>query len=169
MGYVTAMIEIAEQEAVTGPLDAIVYASSSGGTQAGIILGAQLTGWLGKVELLGISIDEREKILDERVEALVNEGAALLGLEWRINRNVPQVIDAYLGGGYAIVGDPEREAIKLLARHEGILADPVYMGRALAGLIDLIRLGKFKKGQRILFWHTGGSAALFAFQKELGL
>lgn len=169
MGFVTAVLELAGQEAITGPLDAVAYASSSGGTQSGMILGAHMAGWLGRVRLVGISVDEHEKILAERVAGLVNGGAALLGLDWRIKDDVPEVVDSYLGGGYAVVGDPEREALRLLARHEGILADPVYTGRALAGLIDLIRLGEFKAGQRVLFWHTGGSAALFAFGDALGL
>jgi D-cysteine desulfhydrase len=134
-----------------------------------MILGAHLAGWLGRVRLVGISVDEREEILSERVANLVNEGAALLGLEWRINDDVPEVVDSYLGGGYAVVGDPEREAIRLLAQHEGILVDPVYTGRALAGLIDLIRRGEFGQGQRVLFWHTGGTAALFALADDLGV
>lgn len=169
MGFVQAVIELAAQEPVTGPLDALAYASSSGGTQAGMILGAQAAGWLGKVRLVGISVDERETILADRVAGLVNGGSALLGLDWRIEQDVPDVVDSYLGGGYAVVGEPEREALRLLARHEGILADPVYTGRALAGLIDLIRRGEFTTGQRVLFWHTGGSAALFAFGEALGL
>ena len=68
----------------------------------------------------------------------------------------------YLGAGYGEMGDPEREAITLFARNEGVLLDPVYTGRAAAGMIDLIRRGFFKPGQSVLFWHTGGSPALFA-------
>lgn len=169
MGYVLAMQEIAEQASLCGRLDAIVFASSSGGTQAGMTLGGYLTGWLGEVQLLGISVDEREAILGARVANLVNEGIQLLGLDWWVNDDVADINDDYLGGGYAVVGEPEREAIRLLAQHEGILADPVYTGRALAGLIDLVRRGKFKAGQRVLFWHTGGAAALFALGKSLGL
>ena len=75
--------------------------------------------------------------------------------------------DGYLGAGYAIMGDPEKEAISLVARTEGILLDPVYTGRAMAGLIDLIRKGEFGKDETIVFWHTGGSAALFAYADQL--
>ena len=75
--------------------------------------------------------------------------------------------DAYLGAGYAVLGEPEREAIRLVARQEGILLDPVYTGRAMAGLIDLVRKGEFGKDETILFWHTGGSAALFAYADGL--
>lgn len=167
MGYVTAIQELADQATVTGELDTVVFASSSGGTQAGLIVGSYLTGWLGKVQLLGISVDEREATLGPRVANLVNEGAQALGLNWWVNDDVADINDDYLGGGYAVVGDAEREAIQLLAQCEGILADPVYTGRALAGLIDLVRQGQFKTGQRVLFWHTGGAAALFAFESEL--
>jgi 1-aminocyclopropane-1-carboxylate deaminase/D-cysteine desulfhydrase-like pyridoxal-dependent ACC family enzyme len=68
----------------------------------------------------------------------------------------------YLGGGYGVMGNPESEAIKLFAQAEGIFLDPVYTGRAAAGLIDLIRKGFFDPGQKVLFWHTGGAPALFA-------
>ena len=78
-----------------------------------------------------------------------------------------EVNDHYLGGGYAVMGTPEREAIYLCAQAEGLLVDPVYTGRALAGLIDLIRQGEFKSGQNILFWHTGGTPALFAYADQL--
>ena len=70
--------------------------------------------------------------------------------------------DDYLGGGYGIMGEPEVEALKMFARSEGILLDPVYTGRAAAGLIDLIRRGLFTADQKVLFWHTGGSPAIFA-------
>jgi len=75
--------------------------------------------------------------------------------------------DGYLGGGFAVMGEPEREAIRLMARHEGILLDPVYTGRAMAGLIDLVRRGEIGKDETVLFWHTGGSPALYAYADEL--
>jgi len=77
------------------------------------------------------------------------------------------VRDDYLGGGYAVIGDAEREAIRLAARLEGLLVDPVYTGRALAGLIDLVRKGEFASDQNVLFWHTGGTPALFAYAGQL--
>ncbi|HTP08164.1 MAG TPA: pyridoxal-phosphate dependent enzyme, partial [Anaerolineae bacterium] len=78
-----------------------------------------------------------------------------------------EVNDHYLGGGYAVMGEPEREAIRLCAQTEGLLVDPVYTGRAMAGLIDLIRAGEFKSEQNVLFWHTGGIPALFAYAQQL--
>jgi D-cysteine desulfhydrase len=75
--------------------------------------------------------------------------------------------DGYIGDGYAVLGDPEREAIHLFARYEGLVLDPVYTGRAAAGLIDLIREGHINEDEQILFWHTGGTPALFAYAQKL--
>lgn len=169
MGYVRAMEELAAQTKDQPPFDAVVFATSSGGTQAGMMIGAKVAGLIGKTRLLGISVDMSARTLHDRITQLVREGCQKLGVEWDgagISKAL-HINDNYIGGGYAVVGDPEREAIRLLARKEGILADPVYTGRALAGLLDLIRKDIFKKDQRVLFWHTGGSAALFAFEKEL--
>lgn len=169
LGYASAMREFAAQERGLSPFDAHVFASSSGGTQAGMMLGAYLTGLARDVALLGISVDRPAADLAADVIALATSGAQVLGLAWQPDPAAVQVNDAYTGGGYAVIGDAERDAIQLLAQREGILVDPVYTGRALAGLIDLIRQGHFTAGQRVLFWHTGGYAALFAFSRELGL
>jgi D-cysteine desulfhydrase len=165
MGYAAAMREVGEQAEKIGAFDVHVFATSSGGMQAGMILGAHLAGI--DARLLGISVDERRSALAPRVADLANDGARRLGLDWRIDENVPDINDDYLGGGYAVVGKLEREAIRLLAENEGLLVDPVYTGRAFGGLVDLIRRGEFGKGQRMLFWHTGGTAALFAFADAL--
>ncbi len=169
MGYVAAMSEYAAQAGALGPFDAHVFATSSGGTQAGMLLGAHLARLPETTRLLGISVDRPAADLVPHIAALADRGAALLGTDWRADPATIEVNDAYRGGGYAVVGPPEREAIRLLARHEGILADPVYTGRALAGLIDLVRQGRFEAGQRVLFWHTGGTAALFAFASTLAI
>ena len=166
LGYAAAMQEYAAQTASTGPFDCITFASSSGGTQAGMLLGAHLAG-LDDTILLGISVDRPASELTALIAKLGNAGAELLGLDWRLMPEAVHVNDSYTGGGYAVVGDPEREAIRLLARHEGIVVDPVYTGRALAGLLDLVRQGYFSAGQRVLFWHTGGTAGLFAFPEAV--
>jgi D-cysteine desulfhydrase family pyridoxal phosphate-dependent enzyme len=140
--------------------DWIVFASSSGGTQSGLVAGARLFGYQGKV--LGISVDETKQVLQERVAVLATATADLLGEVENFDPQDVWVNDDYLGGGYGIMGAPEREAITLFARSEGLLLDPVYTGRAAAGLIDMIRGGFFEAGQEVLFWHTGGSPALFA-------
>jgi 1-aminocyclopropane-1-carboxylate deaminase/D-cysteine desulfhydrase-like pyridoxal-dependent ACC family enzyme len=109
-------------------------------------------------------VDEEAAVLKERVAKLASQTAELLGNRIAFSPDEILVNDAYLGGGYGVVGEPEREALRLFARMEGLLLDPVYTGRAGAGLIDLVRLGFFSKGQTVLFWHTGGTPALFADQ-----
>ncbi len=167
MGYVAAMREAATQVETPNWFAAHVFATSSGGTQAGILLGAHLAGIPASVRLLGISVDQPAAAFAPRVATLAADGARLLGLDWTPPAEAILVDDGYCAAGYAVVTEREREAIRLLARFEGILVDPVYTGRALAGLLDLIRRGAFAREQRVLFWHTGGTAALNAFARDL--
>jgi len=157
VGYYTAFQEFISQGVDT---DWIVVASSSAGTQAGLVLGAKSTGWKGKI--LGISIDHPAAELQGEAARLASEAAERLDMTLRFDPEEVLVNDGYLGGGYAVMGKPEIEAIRLFARTEGLLLDPVYTGRAAAGMIDLIRQGYFKEKDRILFLHTGGTPALFA-------
>jgi D-cysteine desulfhydrase family pyridoxal phosphate-dependent enzyme len=162
--YAFAMQELVEQGARP---DWIVFPSSSGGTQAGLVLGARLSGFTGKV--LGISVDEPQEVLQERAAGLASATAELLGEKVAFSPDDILVNADYLGGGYGVMGEPEKEAVRLFARQEGLLLDPVYTGRAAAGMIDLIRKGFFPAGQSVLFWHTGGTPALFASRyRELG-
>jgi D-cysteine desulfhydrase family pyridoxal phosphate-dependent enzyme len=164
--YALAMVELKEQmEANNLNFDRIIFASSSGGTQAGLVVGAGMTGFRGEVS--GISVDEDLETLRSTVARIATETATLLGQPRAYS---PQDISAntdYLGAGYAIMGKPEREAIELFAQTEGILVDPVYTGRAAAGMIDLIRRGVIGKQETILFWHTGGTPALWAYAGQL--
>lgn len=164
LGYVQAMLELAEQNVHP---ESIVFPSSSGGTQAGMLVGARLSGFEGKI--LGISVDEPEDILTFRVAELATQTAAYIGKDWAFSAGDVLVNDSYTGGGYAVMDDPEIEAIQLFAKNEALLLDPVYTGRAAAGMIDLIRQGYFEKDQTVLFWHTGGGPALFAskYQERL--
>ncbi len=170
-GYVAAAEELAEQlqrapsKFNVKHFDTIVFASSSGGTQAGLALGVAALGLQTRV--LGISVDAEEAALRARVAALANRTAEKLGIETLLAEADIHVDAGYLGSGYAVVGEAEREAIKMAARTEGLLLDPVYTGRAFAGLLDRIRRGKHKPGERILFWHTGGTVSLPAFRDAL--
>lgn len=157
VAYALAMQEFIEQGQ---PVDWIVFPSSSGGTQAGLALGSRLAGFPGKV--LGISVDEQAEVLQQRVAALASAAADLLGEKLAFQPQDILVNADYLGGGYGVMGAMEREAIQLFAENEGLLLDPVYTGRAAGGMIDLIRKGFFQRGERVLFWHTGGAPALFA-------
>jgi D-cysteine desulfhydrase len=164
--YILAMQELVTQlKEENLNVDFIVFASSSGGTQAGLVLGAQLYGFQGQI--FGISVDHPADGLRTQVAALATATATHLGLDSISVVDHVLVHDDYLGGGYAIVGDNEREAIHLVAQLEGILLDPVYTARAMGGLIDLIRWGAFTRGQTVLFWHTGGTASLPAFADKL--
>lgn len=162
--YAYAMLELLEQGYRP---DWVVFASSSGGTHAGLVLGARLGGFAGRV--LGISIDEPADVLQARVATLATQTADLLGEKLVFHPVDILVEDGYLGGGYGVMGSPEREALALFARQEGLLLDPVYTGRAAAGLIDLAHKGAFRSGEQVLFWHTGGTPALFSepYRQEL--
>lgn len=165
-GYVLAMEELTRQLASQNlNVDFIVFASSSGGTQAGLVLGAQVYGFRGHI--LGISVDHPAEDLQTQAAALATATATHLGLGPVSLAGKVDVNDDYLGAGYAMVDDTEREAIHTVGQLEGILLDPVYTGRAMGGLIDLIRWGAFTRGQTVLFWHTGGTAALPAFADKL--
>lgn len=157
LGYAFAMQEFLAQDV---PADWIVFGSSSGGTQAGLVLGQRLFGYTGQV--LGISIDEPAKALRQHVAGLATAAAEKLGEPIRFDAADVLVNDEYCQAGYGVFGDQEREAINLFASYEGLLLDPVYTGRAAAGLIDLIRKGYFRRDETVLFWHTGGTPALFA-------
>jgi D-cysteine desulfhydrase family pyridoxal phosphate-dependent enzyme len=161
--YAAAMEELTTQ--TSQQFDRIVFASSSGGTHAGLAVGAVLTGFRGQV--LGISVDEELASLQELVAGIATGIYRMLG-DSRVMKPAEVCANAdYLGGGYAIMGPPEREAIELFARYEGIMVDPVYTGRAAAGMIDLIRRGVIAKDETILFWHTGGIPALWAYMNQL--
>jgi L-cysteate sulfo-lyase len=157
LGYGFAMQEFMDQNVNA---DWIVFGTSSGGTHAGLVLGQRVFGYKGKV--LGISIDEPEAWLKMRVSELASDASELLGE--RIDFTPDDVLanEEYCQAGYGVLTDAEREAVKLFARTEGLLLDPVYTGRAAAGMLDLIRKGFFKKDETVLFWHTGGAPALFA-------
>ena len=162
--YTIALEELIQQGIKT---DWIVFPTSSGGTQAGLVFGTRLFNFNGKV--LGISVDEREEVLRERVVDLANAIADQVEENVKVEKSDVLVNSDYLGHGYGVMGETEREAIHLFARYEGLLLDPVYTGRAAGGMIDLIRKGFFGKGDTILFWHTGGTPALFAdaYRNEL--
>lgn len=164
-GYVYAMKELLEQiERQETPLtsipDWIVFASSSGGTQAGLVVGADLVGYKGGI--LGISVDEPAIVLKDRVANLANKTADYLQVSVDYRSDQILVNSDYLGGGYGVMGDVESEAIHKFARNEGIFLDPVYTGRAAGGMLDLLKRGFFGVNEIVLFWHTGGTPALFA-------
>ena len=162
--YAYAVKELVEQcvdssMAISIP-DWIVFASSSGGTQAGLVTGVHLFPTPTKV--LGISVDETAPVLRERVAKLATQTTELFGENLTFKVEEILVCDDYLGGGYGVMSEAEKQAVQMFARYEAILLDPVYTGRAAAGLIDLIGKGQFSPDENVLFWDTGGAPALFA-------
>jgi D-cysteine desulfhydrase family pyridoxal phosphate-dependent enzyme len=164
VAYAFAMQEMLEQGHHP---DWIVFATSSGGTHAGLVAGARKFGFHGRVQ--GISIDYEAAPFKQLIADLARETSVLLGdTESYLVEDI-LVNDDYLGEGYAVMGAPERESIALFARYEGLLVDPVYTGRAAAGMLDLIRKGIITKNETVLFWHTGGTPALFDSKYAQGL
>ncbi len=168
-GYVLAMTELAEQLRATGQrVDHIVFGSSSGGTQAGMVVGARVAGITARLHGVGIDKDDRPPgPYEDELAQIANECADYIGFGARFTREDFRVVYGYMGRGYGVVGDLEREAIRMAASREGIILDPVYAGRAFGAMLDLIRKSLFKRGETVLFWHTGGAPALFAYTKDL--
>jgi D-cysteine desulfhydrase len=159
LGYAFAMKELVDQNVGA---DWIVFATSSGGTHAGLLLGQRVSGYKGKV--LGISVDESEEWLKQHVSELASLASEKLGKRIEFTPGEVLVNANYCSAGYGVLAEQEREAIRLFATCEGLLLDPVYTGRAAAGMIDLIRKGFFKNDETLLFLHTGGQPALFTNQ-----
>ncbi len=159
LGFARGLVEIATSSVQP---DVIVHSTSSGGTQAGLIAGAALLGT--KARILGVSADDPAASLAATVRALLEGMAERLGAKpasLGADRDA-DVDDTHVGGGYGVPTPASTEALELVARREGILLDPVYTAKAMAGLIARIRAGEFAESHTILFWHTGGQAGYFA-------
>lgn len=164
MGYVACAEEILAQSFEKGlRIDRVVCASGSAGTQAGLLVG--LWGNRTQIPVVGINVSRTKEAQEELVWNLARKTAALAGIKEEVPREEVLCFGDYVGPGYSIPTHGMVEAVRLLARTEGILLDPVYTGKAMAGLIDLVRKGYFSKDENVLFVHTGGSPALFAYME----
>jgi 1-aminocyclopropane-1-carboxylate deaminase/D-cysteine desulfhydrase-like pyridoxal-dependent ACC family enzyme len=155
--FVDAISELAAQ---IDPPDVIIHATSSGGTQAGLVAGCSLAGW--RTRIIGISADETSVSLEQTIRGLLSGLAELLGFEAR--RFAPaavEVDDGFVGEGYGIPTTESREALELTARTEALFLDPTYTAKAMAGLFARVRRGSLDRQATILFWHTGGQVNLF--------
>ena len=167
LGYVSAGLELIGQANDRDlPIDTVVLATGSAGTQAGLLVG--LEGSNSGIDILGISVRQPKAKQEELVHKLANETADYLGVKGGISRERVVANSDYVGPGYGQLTPAAVDAIKLTAQHEGILLDPVYSGKGMAGLIGLIRQGFFSKDENVVFLHTGGSAALFAYPSLVG-
>jgi len=162
LGYVNCAFELLSQVNGTGlKIDHIVHATGSAGTQAGLISGLQAMN--AQIPLLGIGVRAPKPKQEENVYNLACATAEKLGCAGVVRREDVVANTDYVGEGYGIPTEGGLEAIRMFAELEAILLDPVYSAKGAAGLIDLIRKGHFKKGERVVFVHTGGAAALFGY------
>ena len=163
LGYVSCALELLRQADDRGlRIDRLVHATGSAGTQAGLVVGIE--GSDGGIPIYGISVRNPRDKQEEIVHDLAVETAAYVGIKGEISRASVVANSDYVGPGYGQPTPEMVEAVNLLARTEGILLDPVYSGKGMAGLIGEIRKGTFSKDENIVFVHTGGSAALFAYE-----
>lgn len=162
-GYAACAEEILAQAFEQGvAFDSIVTASGSAGTHAGLVAG--LIGNNANIPLIGINVSRGKEEQEAKVHELAQATAVRLGVKGGIPRESVRCFDDYFGPGYSLPNEGMENAVKLVAQTEGILLDPVYTGKAMFGMLDLIRKGFFRKGQNVLFVHTGGSPALYAYQ-----
>ncbi|MFB0567323.1 MAG: D-cysteine desulfhydrase family protein [Candidatus Bathyarchaeia archaeon] len=166
VGYFNAMLELNNQaEEANLNINYIVHASGSGGTQSGLVTADKALGT--ETEILGMCIEPNAtRWLTEKIVEIASGITKLLGLKETVNREDIVLIDDYAGESYGVLTPEAVDAIKLVAQTEGILLDPVYTGKAMAGLIDLIRQKRFKKDENVVFVHTGGTPALFTYKKH---
>ena len=163
LGYTTCVTELLNDSKQLGfSIDAILHASSSQGTQAGILAG--LMAHNSAIPVHGISVGREATALAELVLELTNQTLQFAGLSSQINREAVICDDNYCAPGYGEPNDAMIKAVQLCAQLEGLLLDPVYTGKAMAGLIDKVQNGVFTKQQNIIFLHTGGQTALHAYR-----
>lgn len=168
LGYVNAALELVNQSVELGlRIDHLVHATGSSGTQAGLVVGLQAM--QSKIQLLGIGVRAPKEKQESMVYDLACRTWAHMKLKGDLDRTSVLANCDYVGDGYGLPTPAMVEAVNLLAKTEGILLDPVYSGKGMAGLIDLIRKGQFAKDQNVVFLHTGGSVTLFGYPDIFGL
>jgi D-cysteine desulfhydrase family pyridoxal phosphate-dependent enzyme len=160
LGAAAFVHAIAEMAGQIGQPDIIVHATSSGGTQAGLVAGCALAGL--RTRVIGISADESSAALEADIRSIIDGLPTLLGVAPEALEHVKiDVDDRFVGAGYGVATQESREAIDLCARSEALFLDPTYTSKAMAGLIARIRSGQFDDAGPVLFWHTGGQVGLF--------
>jgi 1-aminocyclopropane-1-carboxylate deaminase/D-cysteine desulfhydrase-like pyridoxal-dependent ACC family enzyme len=165
VGYVDCFLEMHEQWSTLGVQPTYIYLTSGLMSQSGLLLGVRATG--ASINVVGISPGPHQPDSLERFASLATQTGRFLGLDLSFQADEVSNTDAYVGEGYGRPTPACIEAIKLLARTEGILLDPVYSAKGMSGLIQHIREGKLGKSDTVVFVHTGGNPALFAYNQEL--
>ena len=164
IGYVLCGLEIVEQAVRMGvDFDHVIITTGSGGTTAGLVLGLKM--FNPSIRVTGFSIARSKEELVPLIVNIANESAELIDTDVRVKENDFDIVEDYIGDGYASKTEESINAIKLLLRTEGILLDPIYTGKAFAGMLAELKKGRFKKGSNILFVHTGGYGGVFGFSR----
>ena len=165
LGYVDCAREIVVQaDELDLPIDRIVTATGSAGTHAGLVAGLAVMG--ADIPVLGIGVRAPKAKQEENVLKLARETAALLGRPDAVTAEMVVADCDYVGAGYGLIDEAVIEALKLAARTDAIVLDPVYTGKAMKGLIALAKTGTFE-GETVVFLHTGGAQGLFGYQGEI--
>jgi L-cysteate sulfo-lyase len=167
VGYINAFLEILQQSIELGiKIDYIIHATGSGGTQAGLVIGAK--SFSTPIKIIGSTTGSRSKEeAHANVSRIIDESLKFLRTDVKFDDNDVLVYDQYAGGGYGFMTDKKAEAIQIMAETEGLFLDPVYTGSAMACLVDLCEQGFFKPRDVVVFLHTGGSAAVFPYKAAL--
>jgi len=164
IGYAAAINEISRQlDDIELEIDYIICAVGSGGTHSGLLLGQKL--YQKKFQIIGFNVCDDEAYFIEKINRISQKAIQRFGMTVDVKKQDIQIIDGYVGEGYALNRQDEIEFIKQIAREQGLMLDPVYTGKAFFGLKDQISKGRFKKGEKILFIHTGGLFGLFPKRK----
>lgn len=168
VGFVSGWVELMEQaEALGFSPDYVCHATGTGGTLAGLAAGRALLGQ-EDIPILSVTVSPKDPGYEDRVAGLANRSLELLGAGERVEPRDLCVLRDYYAPGYEIPNPQGNEAVRRLARAEGILLDTVYSGKGFAGLLDRIETGSIPQGSRVVFWHTGGATALFAEAEIVG-
>jgi 1-aminocyclopropane-1-carboxylate deaminase/D-cysteine desulfhydrase-like pyridoxal-dependent ACC family enzyme len=166
LGYVRGFLELFQQARERGvTLDSVVLATGSAGTQAGLLVGARLLS--PATRIVGISVAAPAVDVARYVTTIANATLSELGEGTSVTEGDVVVLDQYIGEGYGVMNQGVTDALGLMAREEGVLLDPVYTGKAMAGLMDLVGKGYFRDGEKVVFLHTGGTPALFPYRDQI--
>ncbi len=166
IGYVNAFFELLQQAAAQQvTIDVVVVATGSAGTHAGLLAGAKL--FSPGTKVVGISVSEDKNTLDRYIKNIADEIFVELEIDLKTGARDIIVFDEYIKEGYGVLNKEVADSIRLVAEREGVLLDPVYTGKAMVGLVDLVKKGYFKDRENVVFFHTGGTPSLFPYGSEL--
>jgi L-cysteate sulfo-lyase len=162
LGYLNSILEIAKQSKELGVnFDFFVHSTGSGGTQAGVLIGKEI--YYPELEVLGINVGAPKERLQRKIKEIIKDFTEEWELDIRVKKDMIKILDDYYGEGYAIPNQDLIDTVKLIAKLEGIFLDPVYTGKAMVGLIDLIKTEVIPKEKTVLFLHSGGGPSLFNY------